>query len=65
MIPEEERFVTRSLIEASCLVGTADQIIDRLGALSAAGLDQVMILPSFEPRYEVIERVARDVLPAI
>ena len=65
VIPEEERFVTRALIEASCLVGTADQITGRLRALDAAGLDQVMILPSFEPRYHVIERVARDVLPAI
>ena len=61
--PEEERFVTRALIEGSCLVGTADELIDRLRSLEAAGLDQVMILPSFEPRYEVLERVGREVLP--
>jgi len=63
VLPEEERFVTRELIESSCLVGTADQLIERLEAVAVAGLDQVMILPSFDPRYEVIERVARDVLP--
>jgi alkanesulfonate monooxygenase SsuD/methylene tetrahydromethanopterin reductase-like flavin-dependent oxidoreductase (luciferase family) len=65
VLPEEERFVTRELIEASCLVGTADQVVEGLKALSAAGLDQVMILPAFEPRYEVLERVARDVLPGL
>jgi 5,10-methylenetetrahydromethanopterin reductase len=63
VLPEEERFITRELIEASCLVGTADQLVTRLQALHAAGLDQVMILPSFDPRYEVLERVGRDVLP--
>jgi alkanesulfonate monooxygenase SsuD/methylene tetrahydromethanopterin reductase-like flavin-dependent oxidoreductase (luciferase family) len=63
VIPEEERFITRELIETTCLVGTADELIGRLRSLEAAGLDQVMILPSFEPRYAVLERVARDVLP--
>jgi alkanesulfonate monooxygenase SsuD/methylene tetrahydromethanopterin reductase-like flavin-dependent oxidoreductase (luciferase family) len=53
------------LIESTCLVGTADQLIERLRALSATGLRQVMILPSFEPRYSVLERVAKDVLPFV
>ena len=62
VIPEEERFVSGALVEATCLVGTPDQLIDRLQALGAAGLNQVMILPTFAPRYAVLERVARDVL---
>jgi len=65
VIPEEERFLSRELIESTCLVGIADQLIERLRALSAAGLRQVMILPSFEPRYSVLERVAKDVLPFV
>ena len=65
VIPEEERFVTREIIESTCLVGTADDIAGRLAALAAAGLDQVMILPAFEPRYEVLERVAADILPRL
>jgi len=65
VLPEEERFVTRELIEATCLVGTADQLVERLLALEAAGLDQVMILPSFEPRYEVLERVGNEVLSQV
>ena len=65
VIPEEERFVTRELIETSCLVGTADVIAERLHGLGAAGLDEVIVLPAWAPRYEVLERVARDVLPAL
>ncbi len=65
VIPEEERFVTRELIEASCLVGRADDLVERLRALGEAGLEQVMILPPWEPRYEVLERVAHDVLPHV
>ena len=65
VLPEEERFVTRELIESTCLVGTADELVDRLRAFEAAGLDQVMILPAWEPRYDVLERVARDVLPRV
>jgi len=65
VLPEEERFVTAELIEATCLVGSADVLVERLLSLEAAGLDQVMLLPSFAPRYAVLERVAREVLPRL
>ena len=65
VIPEEERFLTRGLLEATCMIGTRDQLIERLLALDEAGLDQVMILPALEPRYEVLERVARELLPVL
>jgi alkanesulfonate monooxygenase SsuD/methylene tetrahydromethanopterin reductase-like flavin-dependent oxidoreductase (luciferase family) len=62
VLPEEERFVTRELIEATCMVGSVDDIVRRLDELAAVGLDQVMILPASEPRFAVLERVATDVL---
>jgi alkanesulfonate monooxygenase SsuD/methylene tetrahydromethanopterin reductase-like flavin-dependent oxidoreductase (luciferase family) len=65
VIPEEERFVNADTISASCLVGTKDQLIEQLSALGEAGLDQVMLLPPFDPRYDVIDRVAKDILPHI
>ena len=65
VLPEEERFLTRALIEASCLVGTPDQLAERLEAHAAAGLSQVMILPAFEPRYDVLERVGRELIPLV
>ena len=63
VLPEEERFVTPDLIESTCVVGTADDIVTRLGAFEAAGLDQVMILPGFDPRYDVLEKVGREIIP--
>lgn len=65
VLPEEERFVTRELIEATCLVGTKEELAERLQGFEAAGLDQIMLLPAWEPRYEVIERVGRDLLPLL
>lgn len=65
VLPEEEKFVTKEVIQASCLVGTQDQILGQLDELDDAGLDQVMLLPPFDPRFEVIERVARDIIPQL
>jgi alkanesulfonate monooxygenase SsuD/methylene tetrahydromethanopterin reductase-like flavin-dependent oxidoreductase (luciferase family) len=62
VLPEEEQFVTKETIEASCLVGTQDAILHKLHELEDHGLNQVMILPSFDPRYAVIERVAKDII---
>ncbi len=65
VLPEEERFVTRELIESSCMVGTAEDLVERLAAFEVAGLDQLMLLPAWEPRYQVLERVGRDLLPLL
>ena len=65
VLPEEERFLTPDVLQASNMIGTADALIEQLQGLSAAGLHQVMLLPNFDTRYENIERVAKDVLPYI
>ena len=65
VLPEEERFLTGELIDATCLVGTADQIVERLVELDERGLDQVMILPNFDPRYEVLERIGTEIIPRL
>jgi alkanesulfonate monooxygenase SsuD/methylene tetrahydromethanopterin reductase-like flavin-dependent oxidoreductase (luciferase family) len=65
VLPEEEQFLTRELMEATCLIGTEDQLIERLRDLGQAGLDQVMILPPFDPRFEVLEAVGTRVLPYV
>ncbi len=50
MAPEERRFVTPELIEASGgLVGGPDEIIERLRALEGAGLNEVVLLPPYAP----------------
>ena len=65
MVPEEERFVTKELIQSSCLVGTEDDIIERLLGLEAAGIDQMMLLPPLEPRFEIIRSVGERIIPAL
>lgn len=62
VLPEEERFLTPDLIRNTCLVGTREEIVERLAAYEAAGLDEIIVLPAFAPRYEVIERIGRDLL---
>lgn len=57
VLPEEERFLTPEVLAAGCMIGTQDALLEQLAGLAAAGLDQVMILPSFEPRYETLQRV--------
>ena len=65
VIPEEERFVTPELIDATCIVGTANEVIERLQQLEERGLDQLMILPNFDPRFEVLERIGREIIPHV
>lgn len=65
VLPEEAPFVTTELMASSCMIGTAEQLRDRLADLDDAGLDQVMILPPLAPRYDVIRRVGRELLPAL
>lgn len=62
VLPEEERFLTPAVLSAGCMIGTQDALLEQLTELAAAGLDQVMILPSFEPRYAALERVAKTLI---
>jgi alkanesulfonate monooxygenase SsuD/methylene tetrahydromethanopterin reductase-like flavin-dependent oxidoreductase (luciferase family) len=62
VIPEEERFVTRELIERSCLVGTPDDLRARVAELDDAGLDQIVVLPPLAAKNEVAADVARELI---
>ena len=65
VIPEEEKFLTKSLLQRTCMIGTQEELVEKLRALEATGLNQVMNLPSFDPRFEVLERIAKDVIPNV
>jgi len=65
VLPEEEKFLTPKVLAASNMIGTQDELLERLHQLSDSGLDQVMILPNFDTRYDVIERVGKDIIPNI
>lgn len=65
VLPEEERFITKELIEATCLVGTADQMAGRLRALETAGLSQLMVLPPLDVKEQVLTDIATKVMPRL
>jgi alkanesulfonate monooxygenase SsuD/methylene tetrahydromethanopterin reductase-like flavin-dependent oxidoreductase (luciferase family) len=62
LLPEEAKFVTPNLIKSTCLVGTPEEIIEQIRHLEQAGLRQIMLLPSLETQYRVIEDFARQVM---
>ena len=62
VIPEEERFVTKELIERSCLVGNPDELRHRVAELDDAGLDQIVLLPPLDAKDAVIADVARELI---
>jgi alkanesulfonate monooxygenase SsuD/methylene tetrahydromethanopterin reductase-like flavin-dependent oxidoreductase (luciferase family) len=63
--PEEERFVTRELIEATCLVGTPADLAARIRGLEDAGLTQIVLLPPLEAKERVLRSVAEQVVPLL
>ena len=65
VIPEEQQFLTKELLQATCLIGTQEELIDKLRSLNEAGLNQVMNLPSFDPRFEVLETIAKKIIPFV
>ena len=65
VLPEEERFLTPDVLNAACMIGTPEALIERLQRLESEGLNQVMILPSFDTRFDVIESVGKQVLPHV
>ena len=57
--------MTKALIQSSCLVGTEDVIVERLLGLEQVGIDQMMLLPPLEPRFEIIRSVGERIIPAL
>jgi 5,10-methylenetetrahydromethanopterin reductase len=62
VIPEEEQFLTEELISATCMVGTRAQLQAQIAAYENHGLDQVMLLPSFDTRRDVLAEVAANLI---
>jgi len=65
VLPEEEKFVTADTIQSTCMVGTQEELIELLRALGESGLNQVMNLPSFDPRFDVLEDIAAKIIPYV
>jgi alkanesulfonate monooxygenase SsuD/methylene tetrahydromethanopterin reductase-like flavin-dependent oxidoreductase (luciferase family) len=62
VVPDEERFVTKSLIGRSCLVGEPGALRERVAELDEAGLDQIVVLPPLAHKEQVIREVSRELI---
>ena len=62
VVEEEERFLTPEVLAAASMIGTRDELLDQLQQLADAGLDQVMILPNFDTRFDVLEQVGSQII---
>jgi len=60
--PEEARFITPDLIQATCLTGTPEELVEQLHTLEQQGLDQIMLYPPLNRQYRVIEDFAERVM---
>jgi alkanesulfonate monooxygenase SsuD/methylene tetrahydromethanopterin reductase-like flavin-dependent oxidoreductase (luciferase family) len=49
------RFLMPELIEATCLTGTPERVVERLKELERQGLNQIMLYPPLNRQYRVIE----------
>lgn len=62
--PEERPFVTPAAIENTCVVGTPDEIIERLRQLETAGIHEIVFLPPADSQRKVFADLAEHVMPA-
>jgi len=60
--PEEARFVTAELIDATCLSGAPEELAEKVRAMERAGLSQIMLYPPLNRQYRVIEDFADKVM---
>ena len=52
----------RRLIRDTCLVGTADELIERIRVLANDGLDELIFAVGNEAKWQLAEEFARQVM---
>lgn len=65
-VPDDEaHLITDAGIRASVMVGTPDELVDRLDTLQDAGVDHLMIQPALDTQYDTTERFSRLVMSRV
>jgi len=64
LVPEERRFVTPEAISAICMVGSAEDIIDQINTVAAAGIKEINIMPADDYARGAVRDFAEQVMPA-
>jgi len=65
-VPDRERrFVTPATIRATTIVGSREEVIDRLSALARAGITQIVLNPPFDGFEEYVREISRELVERI
>ncbi|MEM7542790.1 MAG: LLM class flavin-dependent oxidoreductase [Pseudomonadota bacterium] len=64
LVPEEKAFVTPEAIEAVCMVGSPEDIIDQVREAEKNGIKEVNFMPAADRSREVITDFAEKIIPA-
>ncbi len=64
MVPEERTFVTPEAINAICMVGSEEEIIDQIRTVETAGIKEVNIMPAADYAIEAFRDFAEKIIPA-
>jgi alkanesulfonate monooxygenase SsuD/methylene tetrahydromethanopterin reductase-like flavin-dependent oxidoreductase (luciferase family) len=59
---DEAALVTAELVRAVAVVGTPDELIERIRDLDRQGLDQLMFLPTVVNQFRAVETFSRNVM---
>jgi alkanesulfonate monooxygenase SsuD/methylene tetrahydromethanopterin reductase-like flavin-dependent oxidoreductase (luciferase family) len=62
LVPAERHFVTKEAIQGVCLVGTPDQIVERLRRAEKAGLREITLLPPMKHARKVFRDFSEKVM---
>jgi alkanesulfonate monooxygenase SsuD/methylene tetrahydromethanopterin reductase-like flavin-dependent oxidoreductase (luciferase family) len=62
VLPEEQRFVTPETVAATTIVGSREEVVERLQALERAGLSQVFINPPMDGFNDCLDDISRNVI---
>jgi alkanesulfonate monooxygenase SsuD/methylene tetrahydromethanopterin reductase-like flavin-dependent oxidoreductase (luciferase family) len=60
--PGEAALIDADLIRATCIVGTADELIEHIRALEQQGLQELMFATGIDEKWHVAEAFARQVM---
>jgi len=59
----ERKYITPKAIQASCLAGEPDDIVEQIRALEKAGIDEIALLPPADHARDVFRDFAEQVMP--
>lgn len=62
LLPEERRFITAEAVRSTTLVGTRDELLDRIRELKRAGVNQLVVNPPIDRFKECIDEISRELV---